>query len=269
MTDNTALQQKIAALGPWFHNIHLPDGTQTAPDHFLGDFPAFKWKEIQSHIPEDLTGKTVLDIGCNAGFYSIELARRGAKVTGIDLDPHYLEQAKWVVEQHGLSQLITLKQQQVYDLAREDQQYDIVWFMGVLYHLRYPLLALDILAKKTKKMLVFQTLTMPGEDHFAVQEDYQINERDKMLEPGWPKMAFIENKLNGDPTNWWAPNMACIEAMLRTCGFKITARPGHELFICQPDPENPGINELWNKSEYLSAVGKDWHAAYAEKVSKG
>lgn len=268
MTDYKTTQEQIKALEPWFHNIHLPNGTQTAPDHFLGDFPAFKWQDIKSHIPEDLTGKTALDIGCNAGFYSLELAKRGAKVTAIDLDPHYLEQAKWVIEQQGLSQNITVKQQQVYDLAREEEQYDIVWFMGVLYHLRYPLLALDILAGKTREMMVFQTLTMPGDEIMEVEEDYSLNDRDKMLEKGWPKMAFIEKKLNGDPTNWWAPNKACIEAMLRTCGLKVTASPGHEVFICKQDPESPGVNQLWNKSEYLSAIGQDWHSAYAEKVNK-
>lgn len=268
MHNNHSLKEQLAALAPWFHNIHLPDGTQTAPDHFLGDFPAFKWEQIAPAIPGDLSGKTVLDVGCNAGFYTIELAKRGAHVTAIDLDPHYLKQAEWAVAQHGLQENVVLKQQQVYDLGREEKEYDIIWFMGVFYHLRYPLLALDILARKTKEMLVFQTLTMPGEDVYEVSEDYELNDRDKMLDKGWPRMAFIENKLNGDPTNWWAPNATCIKAMLRTCGFKIDANPEHELFVCRPDPENPGVNELWNKSEYLSAIGADWQSAFANKVGK-
>ena len=57
---------------------------------FLGDFPSFKWEELKAHIPENLEGEKVLDSGCNAGFYSFKLAKRGAQVTGIDLDPHYL-----------------------------------------------------------------------------------------------------------------------------------------------------------------------------------
>src|SRR5919206_4902372 len=99
----SALQQQINELGPWFHNIVLPDGTQTAPDHFWGgDFPAYKWRVIAPHIPEDLRGWRALDIGCNAGFYTFELARRGAEVTGIDLDPHYLRQAAWAAERLGV-----------------------------------------------------------------------------------------------------------------------------------------------------------------------
>ena len=78
------IQQRVVALGNWFHNINL-GGIQTAPQHFLGDYPSFKWQQFAHAIPADLTGKTVLDIGCNAGFYSIEMKRRGAsRVLGID-----------------------------------------------------------------------------------------------------------------------------------------------------------------------------------------
>ena len=89
---------EIHSLGPWFHNLHLPDGSQTRPDHVLGDFPAFKWRSLEPHLPRDLTDVRVLDIGCNAGFYSVELARRGALVTGIDVDAHYLKQAAWAAD---------------------------------------------------------------------------------------------------------------------------------------------------------------------------
>lgn len=77
---------RAEALGPWFHNMNL-GGVQTAPEHFLGDYPACKWDRFQHAIPADLTGKTVLDIGCNAGFYSMEMKRRGAaRVLAIDFD---------------------------------------------------------------------------------------------------------------------------------------------------------------------------------------
>ena len=69
------IQARAVALGDWFHNIDL-NGARTAPDHFLGDYPNIKWRRFAHAIPEDLTGRTVLDIGCNAGFYSIEMKRR-------------------------------------------------------------------------------------------------------------------------------------------------------------------------------------------------
>ncbi|WP_347158499.1 TIGR04290 family methyltransferase [Pontibacter chitinilyticus] len=261
------MHQEIEQLGPWFHNLHLPNGEQTVPNHTLGDFPAFKWAEIEPYIPADLSGWEVLDVGCNAGFYSIELAKRGANVLGIDVDPHYLRQAEWAAKQFGLQDKIELKQMQVYDVARLDRQFDLVWYMGVLYHLRYPLLSLDILSQKTRRMMVFQTLTMPGNEAATPPEDFDINDRQRMLAPNWPKMAFIEKRMAGDPTNWWAPNHAAIEAMLRSCGFRVKDRPGHEMYILEVDEAlKQGLH--WNDSELLSATGQDWQEAVEEKVSR-
>lgn len=81
--------------------------------------------------------------------------------------------------------------------------------------------------------MIFQTLSMPGKGILEIQENYNVNDREEMLYPAWPKMPFIENKLNNDPTtNWWAPNHACIEAMLRSCGMKIIEKPAMKfLFV--------------------------------------
>src|ERR1700757_4911671 len=75
--NRAALESRIQELGDWFHNLDL-HGVPTAPNHFLGDFPNIKWKHIAGLIPEDLRGATVLDIGCNGGFYCIQMKRRGA-----------------------------------------------------------------------------------------------------------------------------------------------------------------------------------------------
>lgn len=227
----------VAALAPWFHNLHLPDGVQTAPDHFLGDFPSFKWRQIEPHVPADLHGWRVLDVGCNAGFYSFQLAARGACVTAIDMDPHYLAQARWAAHQFGVHERIEFRQMQLYDLAREPQQYDLVWFMGVLYHLRHPLLALDILRRRTQRLLMLQTLTMPGDEVVDPPADFPIDDRARLLGEGWPRMAFIEGQMAGDPTNWWAPNEACVRAMLRSSGFSVRARVADETYLCEPAPE--------------------------------
>lgn len=228
----------IEALGPWFHNLHLPSGEQTAPNHPLGDFPRFKWEQIRGCIPADLTGKTALDIGCNAGFYSIELARRGARVVGLEPAPRYLAQSRWAVREFGLENRIELLPLTVYDLCRPDTSlpeiFDIVVFMGVLYHLRYPLLGLDLAASRVGGLLVFQTLTTPDDEIAHVPDDLPISERARLAAPGWPRLAFVEGKLASDPTNWWVPNAACCEAMLRSAGLRIVRRPGHEIYICEP-----------------------------------
>ncbi len=225
---------EIAALAPWFHNLHLPDGRQTAPDHPLGDFPAYKWSQIAPHLPRNLDGWTALDIGCNAGFYTFRLADRGARVTGLEIDPHYLDQARWAADRFGLSGRVEFRQGTVYDLARTRERWDLVLFMGVVYHLRYPLLALDLVARTAQRLLVLQTLTMPGEERVDPPEDLDIEDRDRMLEPGWPKMAFVEHRLANDETNWWAPNAAAVEAMARSAGLAIVGRPGHEIWLCEP-----------------------------------
>lgn len=226
------LRQEIEARGPWFHNLHLPGGVQTAPGHRFGDFPAFKWRSLAPHLPQDLAGWRVLDIGCNAGFYSFALAARGAEVLGIDSDPHYLEQARWAAEILGETR-VRFRQAGVYEVLELGERFDLVLFMGVFYHLRHPLLALDLLAALAPRTLVFQTLTF-GDETVAPQarEDFDFAQRDRLGAPGWPQMAFIEGRFADDPTNWWVPNHAAVEALLRDCGFRVEARPGHEIYLC-------------------------------------
>jgi tRNA (mo5U34)-methyltransferase len=248
-----------AHLAPWFHNLHLPGGRQTAPDHPLGDFPRWKWEQIAPHLPADLDGARALDIGCNAGFYSFQLAQRGARVTGIDIDPHYLAQAAWAAGELGLEHAIDWRQLGVYDLARmTDEPFDIVLFLGVLYHLRHPLLALDLVAEATGGTLVLQTLTLPGEERTELPEDLPMGERERMREPGWPVMAFIERELAGDPTNWWAPDAACVESMLRTSGLEPVARPGHEIWICRSAQRDPWLRDSV-QAELDAATGRTLH----------
>ena len=239
-----AANPEIAALGPWFHNLHLPDGTQTAPDHPLGDFPAFKWAQLGPALPAELTGTRALDIGCNAGFYSFELAKRGADVVAIDEDEHYLRQARWAREQFELRGSIELRRQSVYELARTDESFDLVLFLGVLYHLRYPLLALDAVAEKVDGPLALQTLTLPEDTSAESFDDLPIDERERLLEPGRPLAAFVEHRLAGDPTNWWVPTPSAVEAMARSAGLEVVARPGDELWLCRPARANAHTREL-------------------------
>ena len=225
------LARRIAALGPWFHNMEL-GGVRTAPEHFLGDYPAVKWRHIGAALPADLTGKRVLDIGCNAGFYAIEMKRRGADhVLGIDEDPFYLAQARLAAEITGFA--IEFRQMSVYDVASIGERFDLVLFMGVLYHLRHPLLALDLIREHVvDDLMVFQSLQRGADDVVAVPEDRDFDDRDLFEAPGYPKLHFIEHRYCNDPTNWWAPNRACTEAMLRASGFDILDRIEDETYLC-------------------------------------
>jgi tRNA (mo5U34)-methyltransferase len=243
----------IAELGPWFHNLHLPDGRETAPGHPLGDFPAFKWRQIEGSLPADLTGTRALDIGCNAGFYAFQLAARGAEVLALDLDEHYLQQGRWAAQLLDPEGRVKFRQGSVYDLVEVEGSFEVVLFMGVLYHLRYPLLALDVVAEKVGGSLVLQTLTMPGGESPGTPEDLEIDERKRLTEPGWPRAAFVEHKLAGDPTNWWAADAACVEAMTRSAGLWVRERPGHEIWICERDEANDHARDL-RTMELLAAT---------------
>lgn len=230
--DRSSVRERVEQLGPWFHNITL-QGVQTAPNHFLGDFPAVKWNRIRSVIPLDLNGWSVLDIGCNGGFYSIELKKRGAaRVVGIDADPAYLAQARLAAELSGVE--IELLQMSVYDVASFKEKFDLVLFMGVLYHLRHPLLALDLLAQHVvKDHLLFQSLQRGSQAVTRLQSDYPFTEEEVFESDGYPVLHFVEESYSHDPTNWWVPNRACAEAMLRSAGFAIISAPDDDSYYCR------------------------------------
>lgn len=223
---------RVRALGKWFHNLNLR-GVQTAPDHFLGDYPMVKWRQFEHVIPADLRGRTVLDIGCNGGFYSIEMKRRGAdRVVGIDFDPAYLAQAKLAAE--ICQQEIEFYHLSVYDVVQLGEKFDLVVFMGVFYHLRHPLLALDLIHEHVAKdLFLFQSMLRGSSESIKLLDDYPFSEESIFHQDAFPRMHFIEKNYAGDPTNWWIPNRSCVEAMLRSSGFEVLCQPEEEVFLCQ------------------------------------
>ena len=151
------IRRKIDALEPWFHNLDL-QGVRTAPSHFLGDYPSVKWRNFADVVPKSLKGKNVIDIGCNAGFYAMEMKRRGAdRVLGLDSRDEYLAQARFAADVSGLE--VEFRNLSVYDVGKLDETFDLVIFMGVLYHLRHPLLALDLIYEHVARdMMLFQSM---------------------------------------------------------------------------------------------------------------
>jgi tRNA (mo5U34)-methyltransferase len=230
--NQNAIRERVDALGPWFHNIDL-HGVQTAPGHFLGDYPSGHWRTFEHAIQSDLRGRTVLDIGCNAGFFSLRMKERGAdRVVGLDSDDRYLAQARFAADVLGAA--IEFRQMTVYEVARLGERFDLVLFMGVLYHLRHPLLALDLLHEHVVgDTLVFQTMLRGSPEAGPIEPDYPFNETAAFARPDFPKLHFIEKKYAGDPTNWWIPNRAAAEAMLRSAGFAIVNHPAPEVFVCR------------------------------------
>ncbi len=129
---------------------------------------------------------------------------------------------------------IEYRELSVYDVGALGERFDVVLFMGVLYHLRHPLLALDLLREHVVGgLLVFQSMQRGPREVEPAAEDYPFVAEEQFARPGWPRLHFIEHRYAGDWTNWWAPNASASAAMLRSAGFHVLDRPEEEVFLCR------------------------------------
>ncbi|MGH9129979.1 MAG: class I SAM-dependent methyltransferase [Acidimicrobiales bacterium] len=240
----------------WFHSIDLGDGVVTAGNKSVQVLA----REVEALNLPDLAGKSVLDIGAWDGYFSFEAERRGAaRVVALD---HYAWAVDQALQERRTSERVargeslpswdqdpelwrpdTLPGRAGFDLARRRLgshvepvvgdfmtmeleslgTFDVVLFLGVLYHLRDPVLALRRLAQLTGGMAIIETVCMvvPGWEHHCLWEYFEGAE------------------LDGDPSNWWAVNAAGLGAMARTAGFSAVRLKGHPALH---DPPNPGYD---------------------------
>lgn len=185
----------------WFHSIDLGNGIIT-PGR---DRSAAKLKSLR--LPERMDGLTVLDIGTFDGFFAFEAERRGAKsvlaVDSIVWDSPEHGRAGFDLAREALGSSVVARHLEVDELKPGDiGTFDLVMFLGVLYHLRDPLAALSSVASVTGNQLILETFV-------------------DLLEHPQPAAAFYaEDELEGDPSNWWGPNVLAVVGMLRAVGFK-------------------------------------------------
>jgi tRNA (mo5U34)-methyltransferase len=224
------LQQTIVKLSPWYHDIQLTSDVSTYPPH--KEYVANRWKVLSEFMPKDLSGKTVLDIGCNAGFFSLKMKTLNAgRVVGIDIMPHCLAQARFI--SHWFREPIELRELGAYDVESLGR-FDLILFIGVLYHLRHPLYAIDKVASICNDTTFLQSAVRGDSGDFIPAPDYAQNEREIFKRPEFPRMYFIEKSLNGDESNWWIPNTSCLIAMARSAGFREVLRTSHaEVIVCK------------------------------------
>jgi tRNA (mo5U34)-methyltransferase len=141
---------------------------------------------------------------------------------------------------------VEFRELSIYDVARLGERFDLVLFMGVLYHLRHPLLALDLVrAHVARDQLVFQSMIRGSHRRAEVAPDYPFEEREIFDDPSWPKLHLVEHRYCGDQTNWWIPNRACVEAMLRSAGFAPRAIPGSEVYLCRLAEAGPSSGPVY------------------------
>jgi tRNA (mo5U34)-methyltransferase len=161
------------------------------------------------------------------------MKKRGAeRVVGIDNDLHYLRQAEFIRSRLHLD--VEFRHLSVYAVKELREQFDLVLFLGVLYHLRYPLLALDLLRRHVvRRILVAQSMIRGSPGVEPLKDDYSFWEAEIFSHASYPKLHFVEKRYAGDPTNWWIPNGACFEAMIRAAGFEIVQHPEDEVYVCR------------------------------------
>ena len=222
----------LARFGRWYHNVPLTSRISTNPAG--GNHPLDRWNVVlKPHVPENLNGKSVLDVGCNSGYFGSQLKQRGAgRVVGIDVQASVLAQARFM--SHWTNTPMEFYELSAYDVDRLNSTFDFVVFVGVLYHLKHPLYALEKLAALCNDTMYFQSVIRGSREDFLPAEDYDTHEENVFTRPEYPKMYFIEKKFNGDSTNWWLATRSCLKAMLRTVGFtRIDDTASPDTFVCR------------------------------------
>jgi tRNA (mo5U34)-methyltransferase len=242
----------VKRLEPWFHCIDLGDGLATKTQSAIGEpveHPRPTWEKVRVCLPDDLSGKTVLDVGCNAGFYSLEMKRRGAAhVLGIDSQRNLIRQAEFVRDVYGLD--IDYRRLSVYDLDPHSiGQFDVTLALGLLYHCKHLVMALEKLFIVTRELLILETAIYPPEKTPS-SFTYEVGGLQPMLHP----LAYVENEPEAKEAiyNWFLPGINSLRALLKNIGFdEVEVYPGTQsdraIFACrksQPYPDSNMISYL-------------------------
>lgn len=205
----------------WYHRIYLGHGIYTMPV----TFPDRVWAYLKPIFPADLLGASMLDVGCNAGFFSILAKLRGAgRTLGVESVDFFFNQAEYIRQIWQLD--IEYRLMDAHDIGQIDEQFDLIMFAGVLYHLKNPLLVLEEVGRRCRDAIVVETEVIPEDPRNRVVA--RIGPRGKAaLQPTTKGfMKFYErDELNEDGSNWWAPDTECLLGMLRVAGFKYFSRP--------------------------------------------
>ncbi len=231
----------MKSLGPWFHNMNIAKGvwTHAEVEDAGPDYPAWRWWLVQPMFP-DVTNRNCLDIGCSSGFFSLKLKELGAaSVVGIDQGEQQraIEQARFAASCVGLD--VEFRPMSVYELPQLDRRFDLVLFLGVFYHLRHPMLALEAIRRVCNGTLLMQTITTPNKagTYQTPPAPGYVNgglRSEELNQPDFPTLKFVEGRLDGDDSCWFIPSTEAVLAMLRATGFnpeQMICPTGHEVIV--------------------------------------
>lgn len=219
ITDQQEIRRLIAEHGRWWHEIELAPGLVTPGD----DSNRMKLPILDAlGLPRRMEGMRALDIGCSDGYFSFEMEGRGAGVVAIDFVPE--NYTGFATARKILDSRVEYRMDNVYNLTPEAHGlFDVVLFLGVLYHLRKPLAALDAIRSVMKPGAQLFVGTMLIDEYFLLP-DGSVTSLDALNPvlrevPLW--QAYPRDSLNGDYTNCFAPNMRGLQAALEEAQFRV------------------------------------------------
>ncbi len=214
------IEKAIGRLGPWFHNIDLPGGLRTKSASVAGepiDHPRGTWKILRDLLPQRLDGKSVLDVGCNGGFYSVEAKRRGAaRVMGVDVARMHVRQARFVARALDLD--LEVRRSSVYDLSPATHgRFDITLALGLVYHLKHLVLGLERLWQVTREVLILETAVYPP-SKLPRPFQHPIAGKGRTIHA----FGYVANPAEASESafNWFLPGVAGLVALLENVGFE-------------------------------------------------
>ena len=221
ITDEATIRRLIAEHGRWWHEIEVAPGIVTPGD----DSNRMKLPILDAiGLPASMKGMRALDIGCSDGYFSFEMERRGADVLAIDFVPDTY--TGFATAKQILGSRAEYRMDNVYGLTPAKYgAFDVVLLMGVLYHLRKPLAALDSVRAVMKEgaqlfvgtMLIDEFVQMPDGSVTTLEA---LNPALRSI-PLW--QAYPRDSLNGDYTNVSAPNRRALEVALEEAQFRVDA----------------------------------------------
>jgi tRNA (mo5U34)-methyltransferase len=255
------VRRRVEELGWWYHHFELPSGVWTGTGEPPAYDPIERWELIEPHLPDDLQGRTVLDVGGNSGYFSLRMKQRGAgRCVMVEPVVEFVDQATFVFEQFGVEVEVVCEDVHAYCLTT-DERFDYVLFLGLFYHLKYPVLVLDRLAEMTKELIFFNSHIErlapqppaveepalstigrvrrsvarrldPGQEPQAAKVEV---EHDELQSASFPRMSFLEGAYRGDLSNWWVPNYEALEPLARSAGLEVLDRPHAEMLVAKPE----------------------------------
>lgn len=205
----------------WYHRIYLGNGIYTMPPTFAEQL----WALIKPTFPIDLKSASMLDVGCNAGLFSILAKLQGAgRILGVESIDFFVEQAEYIRKIWQMD--IEYRLMDAHDIDKIDEQFDLVMFVGILYHLKNPLQVLEDIGRRCRDVVVVETEVIPEDPRNLVVARVGPPGKIKLTATTKGFMKFYErDEMNCDGSNWWAPDTECLLGMLRVAGFKYFSRP--------------------------------------------